>query len=127
VIYVDSSVALAQLLSEDRRPPEALWGETLVSSRLIEFELLNVLRARGLESTHEPLARDLLARVGLLELIPEIVGRREGAPRSTRTLDALHLASALFLLENGAAVELATYDARMRQGARKLRIPLFTL
>lgn len=39
MIYLDTSVALAHLLAEDRRPPEALWDETLVSSRLLEYEL----------------------------------------------------------------------------------------
>ena len=32
MIYLDTSVALAHLLAEDRRPPDALWSETLVSS-----------------------------------------------------------------------------------------------
>jgi hypothetical protein len=48
-------------------------------------------------------------------------------PASPRTLDALHLGSAVFLLENGADVQLATYDTRMREAARKLRIPLHPL
>jgi len=39
VIYLDTSVALAQLLSEDRLPPDRLWSETLVSSRLLEYEI----------------------------------------------------------------------------------------
>jgi hypothetical protein len=39
VIYLDTSVVLAQLLAEDRRPPAALWTEVLVSSRLLEYEL----------------------------------------------------------------------------------------
>ena len=36
MIYLDTSVALAHLLAEDRVPPDALWDETLVSSRLLE-------------------------------------------------------------------------------------------
>jgi hypothetical protein len=36
VIYVDSSVVLAQLLGEERAPPEWLWDENLVASRLLE-------------------------------------------------------------------------------------------
>jgi hypothetical protein len=38
VIYLDSSVALANLLTEDRSPPESLWREPLISSRLVESE-----------------------------------------------------------------------------------------
>jgi hypothetical protein len=34
MIYLDSSVALACMLAEDRFPPDELWDEQLVSSRL---------------------------------------------------------------------------------------------
>jgi len=39
LIYLDTSVALAQLLAEDRVPPEALWQEPLISNRLIEYKI----------------------------------------------------------------------------------------
>src|SRR5581483_2745181 len=40
VIYVDTSVALAQLLAEDRFPDPSFWQEeTLVSSRLLLDEV----------------------------------------------------------------------------------------
>src|SRR6516225_7942858 len=39
VIYLDSSVALAHLLVEDRFPAEDLWRQQLVSSRLLEYEV----------------------------------------------------------------------------------------
>ena len=39
MIYLDTSVVLAQLLAEDHRPPTALWSETLVASRLMEYEI----------------------------------------------------------------------------------------
>lgn len=48
MIYLDSSVALAYLLAEDRRPPELLWDEILSSSRLLEYELWTPIHARGL-------------------------------------------------------------------------------
>src|SRR6202022_4670624 len=48
VIYLDTSVALAHLLAEDRSPPPSLWDETLVSSRLLEYEMWNRLHARRL-------------------------------------------------------------------------------
>jgi len=34
MIYLDSSVALAYLLAEDRYPSRALWEHSIVSSRL---------------------------------------------------------------------------------------------
>ncbi len=39
MIYVDSSVVLAHLLGEDRSPPDALWREPVMSSRLDTLHL----------------------------------------------------------------------------------------
>ena len=39
LVYLDTSVALAHLLAEDRRPPAGLWQEELVTSRLLEYEV----------------------------------------------------------------------------------------
>jgi len=39
LIYLDSSVALAHLLAENRQPPPSLWDETLFSSQLLEYEI----------------------------------------------------------------------------------------
>ena len=127
MIYLDSSVALAQLLTEERRPAAEFWGNALISSRLLEFEMLNVLRTRGLLNSHEPLARELLARVGILELIPEIVEQSTSSKLLLRTLDALHLGSLLFMIRQGMTVELASYDERMIEAARKLKIPVVRL
>jgi len=41
-----------------------------------------------------------------------------------RTLDALHLASVEFLRSQRVKVRLATYDERLIEVARKLKIPL---
>ena len=124
MIYLDSSVALAQLLTEERRPPADFWADTLISSRLLEFEMLNVLRARGLLRSHEALARELLGRVGILELIPEIVEYSKTSRSPLRTLDALHLGSLQFLSNQGLPIELASYDERMIEAARKLKISI---
>lgn len=124
MIYLDTSVALAHLLAEDRVPPASLWAETLVSSRLLEFELWTRLHARGLGRTHGEAARELLARVAMLELAPPVLARAlEPFPAPVRTLDALHLASIEFLRGQRQEVELATFDARMREVARRMGIP----
>lgn len=47
MVYLDTSAALAHLLAEDRVPPDSLWDQPLVSSRLLEYELWNRLHARG--------------------------------------------------------------------------------
>ena len=41
------------------------------------------------------------------------------------TLDALHLASCAYLVDQGQEVELASYDRRMNDVARAMDIPLF--
>jgi len=41
MIYVDSSVLLADLLVEPRPPPQELWDEDLASSRLLAYEVWN--------------------------------------------------------------------------------------
>ena len=125
MIYLDTSVALAQLLAEDRRPPEALWKEPLVSSRLLEYEAWGRIHARGLERSHAEPLRLLLGRLAFLELARPVLARAlEPFPAPVRTLDALHLASLDFLRSQGQKVELASYDDRMLAAARAMRIPL---
>jgi predicted nucleic acid-binding protein len=128
VIYLDTSVALAQLLAEDRLPPERLWQETLVSSRLFEYEIWNRIHARKLDRSHGDSVRAIVGRLALLELAHPILARAlEPFPAPVRTLDALHLASMDFLRTHGQSVELATYDDRLAAAARAMRIRLYQL
>lgn len=128
MIYLDTSVALAHLLGEDRRPPASLWEGELVASRLLAYELWGRIHARDLARSHGDAARRLLARTSFLELMPAVLERAlHPFPTPVRTLDALHLASILFLAERGHAVTLATYDLRMREAAGALGIALFDL
>lgn len=128
MIYLDTSVALAQLLSEDRLPPARLWEESLVSSRLLQYEIWTRIHGRKLGRSHGELVRALIGRLALLELAPPVLARAlEPFPAPVRTLDALHLASIEFLREQGQPVFLASYDDRMLKAARKLRIPIYNL
>ena len=130
MIYLDTSVVLAYLLAEDRRPPDTIWQESLVSSRLLEYELWTSLHGRGLADSHGEAARLLIGRVALVELVPPVLERALDAfPGATplRTLDALHLASCAYLVNHGQSVVLASYDRRMAAVARAMGIPLFDL
>ena len=130
MIYLDSSVALAHLLAEDRQPPDALWDETLFSSRLLEYEIWTPLHARGLAVSCGEAASWLTGRVAMLELSSSVLARALDAfpgPVAPRTLDALHLASCAYLAERGLGVALASYDRRMNAVARAMDIPLFDL
>jgi predicted nucleic acid-binding protein len=128
VIYLDSSVALAQLLAEDRSPPDALWEQPLVSCRLLEYEVWNRLHASGFARSHGEDARALIDRLALLEMTPTVLARAiEPFPTRLRTLDALHLAAIEFLRARGQTLLLATYDDRMAAAARSLGVTLFAL
>jgi predicted nucleic acid-binding protein len=128
LIYLDTSVALAQLLAQDTKPPAALWKESLVSSRLLEYEMWTRLHARRLASSHGEAARSLVSQIGLLELAPPVLTRAlDPFPVPVRTLDALHLASIEFLRERGQSVRLASYDARLSEAANALGIESYPL
>ena len=125
MIYLDTSVAIAHLLGEDRHPAAGLWQQSLVASRLLEYELFVRLHARRLTKSHGDAAQQLVARVAMLELSAPVLARAlDPFPVELRTLDALHLASLEFLRNQGVDVALASYDARMLAAARALDIPV---
>ena len=128
MIYLDTSVALAHLLAEDRAPPDRLWAEPLISSRLIEYEIWTRIHARKLTRSHSDEVRALLSRLALIELAPPVLARAlEPFPKPVRTLDALHLASMDFVRKQGQNITLASYDGQMINAARSLRIAIYKL
>ena len=128
MIYLDTSVALAHLLAEDRTPPERLWQEDLISSRLLEYEIWTRIHARKLTGSHADEVRSLLGRVALVELSPPVLARAlEPFPKPVRTLDALHLASMEFLRKQGQRISVAVYDGRLLDATRALRFPVYKL
>jgi predicted nucleic acid-binding protein len=128
LIYVDTSILLAQLLAEDHKPPASLWSEQLVSSRLAEYEVWNRIHARRLAGSHGEAASQLLAGLSILELSPLVLARAlEPFPTAVRTLDAIHLASVEFLRSRRIEVKLATYDRKMSSAAARLKIPMWAL
>jgi predicted nucleic acid-binding protein len=128
LIYLDTSIALAHLLAEDRRPPDALWRQPLVTSRLLEYELWTRLNGRGLGASHGELARRLVERLAMVEMLPNVLARAlEPFPTPVRTLDALHLASIEFLRARTQSVELASYDERLVGAAKALGIVIAAL
>ena len=121
MIYLDTSVLLAQILVEDRKPPDWLWQEDLISSRLIEYETWTWLNARNLAESHGDAAQALIGRTALLELSAPVLARTLDAfPVPVRTLDALHLASIHYLVSNGQSIKVASFDRRMVAAATAL-------
>jgi predicted nucleic acid-binding protein len=128
VIYLDTSVALAHILSKTRAPPPELWREALISSRLLEYELWIRVHARELARTHGDDVRALLGRVTLLELAPAVLARAlQPFPAPVRTLDALHLASVEFLRVRGQQIALASYDRRLTAAGQALGVAVYPL
>ena len=124
MIYLDTSVALAQLLAEDRCPPEEFWQQEMVTSRLFEYELWNAIHRRRLEKSHGDAVRRIVESMAIAELSREVLQRaKEPFPSPVRTLDALHLATLLFLQDQGLEMELASYDQRLGAAAKALHIP----
>lgn len=126
MIYLDTSVALAQLFGETRRQPAELWSQPLVSSRLLEYELWTRAHARRVTARDGDEVRILLEQVSLLELSPAVLARAlQPFPVPLRTLDALHLASLDYLRAHGQPVTLASYDDRMNAAATRMGLPLY--
>ena len=119
MIYLDTSVALAELFAEDRRPAPEFWKGEIVSSRLLEYELWTRVHGRKASSSHGEAVQEILASVAFVELVPMVLARAvEPFPVGVRTLDAMHLATALFLAERRQGVKVASYDERMGAAAR---------
>lgn len=121
MIYLDSSVALAHIISEQRRPEPAFWQQPMISSQLLRYEVWNRLHAYGAEEAHDRRAFEVLRAASLVELTEDVLARAlRPFPRPVRTLDGLHLASMEFLRARGRTLELASYDARLLAAAEAM-------
>ncbi|WP_246957430.1 PIN domain-containing protein [Brachybacterium sp. Marseille-Q7125] len=117
LVYLDSSVALRAILDVPERTKVQSWMDragTLVSSRLLRTEVVRVLRREGRSLVD---GTPLLDRVGLLEIGRDTHAVAESIERHVKTLDALHLATALLL---GEPVVVATHDRTMKDVAAHL-------
>lgn len=124
MIYVDSSAVLAHVLAVDVRPPESMWEQPLVTSRLTTYETWTRIHARGLARSHGDELHQALGRMAIVEMAPSVLARAlEPWPVTLRTLDALHLATMEFLRDEGQQVELACFDGRLIEAAARLGVP----
>lgn len=134
-LYVESSAVLAWLLDESTAPAvrQALSNaDIIVASDLTLIESDRVLiRAIAVGELTEAEAADRRARLStaashwhVLRIAPEVVERaRQPFPgEPIRTLDALHLASALVARAAISGLSLLSLDDRVRSAARKLGI-----
>ena len=128
MIYLDSSIVLAQLFAEDQFPPAQLWDQELVASRLLEYEVWNAIHRRDMERSHGEAARRMVGSLAIVELSRNVLERaKEPFPIPVRTLDALHLASMTFLADQGIELHLASYDRRLNEAASAMEIALLQI
>ena len=121
MIYLDSSVALAHLFDERRRPDPDFWQQAIRSSRLLEYEVWNRLHASGRATAASAETRKMMSGVELVDLSPGILSRAlQPFPVPVRTLDGLHLATMDYLRLRGASLELASYDDRLISAAQAM-------
>jgi predicted nucleic acid-binding protein len=128
-VYLDSSVVLRVVLGEQKRLREWTRITTAVSSELVRVEALRVLdRLRLLGSLGDrELARRRSTMLTLLEGLdlvrinrPLIERASEPFPTLVRTLDALHIASALLASGRYRALRFATHDEDLAVAAAAL-------
>ena len=124
--YLDTSAALKLLVEEVESPAlaRAIDDEQpdLVASWLLDTELRRAVQRE--EALGQELVTDLLEGVSLYEAPPSLF-REAGllpGPR-LRSLDALHLASAIRI----GVDHLVTYDTRMGECARSIGLSVLSL
>lgn len=126
LLYLDSSALVKLVLPE----PETeallellkLWPER-VSSSLARVEVLRAVRRAGEEDVVLRRAEEVVARIGLLQIDTRILSAAARLePRELRTLDAVHLATALSVGEQLGAV--VAYDSRLAQAAEHYGVPI---
>ena len=132
-VYLDTSVLLRVLLRQrgalrDLGRFEAAFSSTILrveARRVIDrLRLEGALDDEGVAGAHGDLAY-VEEAIGFVELTPAVLDRA-GQPMPTvlRTLDALHMASALLLREGrGEPVTFATHDTQQRRAATALGFP----
>ena len=125
-IYVDSSVLLRVVLGEPSRLKEWSRITMAVSSEIIRVESLRVLDRLRLTvgMNDRALARRRATTLELLEAFELVRVNRavleraaDPFPSVVRTLDAIHLASALLCRSRHPGIRFATHDAELASAA----------
>lgn len=119
MIYLDSS-ALLKLLHEERESAAleewllARAGTPVVSSELAKVEVIRA--CRRVNANALPAARALLAELDLIPLTSDVVDEAADVDGTVlRSLDAIHLASALSI--RGDLSAFVAYDHRLAEAA----------
>lgn len=127
MFYADTSALVRLIVPEAESEALRSWiGEEdaeFASSDLARTELRRAILRSSVDTAGASRARDLLRRLTLLSLTPELLDQAGSlTPNTLRSLDAIHLISALALGDDLSAV--VTYDERMAGAAVALGLPV---
>jgi predicted nucleic acid-binding protein len=126
-VYLDSSalVKLVVLEPESAALRAFLGAHTLrMSSALAEVEVPRALRRAGYGAGEHRRAIEILARIPLVEIDRRVLRSAAAlGPPGLRSLDAIHLATALSVGEDLAGI--VTYDRRLRDAATRADIAVW--
>lgn len=124
LIYLDSSALVKLIVTE---PESAALIELLrawpdrLSSALALTEVPRALRRAGFGDPERRRARQVLASITLVDVDRRILAAAAALePRTLRTLDAIHVATALAIPEE--LVSVVSYDVRLSMAARRARL-----
>jgi uncharacterized protein len=119
--YLDRSALVKLALREPGSEALPLHVGPLISSALVRIEVARALLPLGPRALGR--GQEVLARVDLVRPNDRIVNTaRTLLPADLRSLDAIHLATALQLGDDLGTI--VTYDERMAAGARDLGLPV---
>lgn len=124
LLYLDSSALVKLVLPEPETGAltELLsgWPER-VSSALSRVEVLRAVRRAGAQKPTYDRAENVVARIGLVAIDEKVLSAAARLdPPDLRSLDAIHLATALSVPELGGMV---SYDARLAEAVKRSGIP----
>ena len=131
--YLDSSILLRVVLGEPNRLREWSRISAAVTSEIARVECLRALdrlRLAGGMRDRELARRratmlELLAGIEAVRLNRSVLDRASAAfPTQIRTLDAVHLASALSAFVRWPALRFATHDVELATAARSVGLPV---
>jgi predicted nucleic acid-binding protein len=117
VIYLHTSAAVKALIAEAESDGvrRLLSQETRsVSSSLLALELHSVADRHSINPEH---VEELLARVALLSLSDDLLYKAIALHSGLRSLDALHLATALYLKDTLSGI--LTFDKKLADAAHE--------
>jgi len=128
LIYLDSSAIVKLVVMEPESPALFAWlGDRLqrISSAVARVEVTRALRRVGVAAAVRRRSAEVLDRISLVPVDrPVLDVAAELDPAELRSLDAIHLATALSVASDLAG--LVTYDTRLAAAAARSRIDVWS-